>query len=198
MRANVRRVLVIYKPDKTTNFHDREEIKLYVRAEVFFYKALPICLLSKNQAKRIEKHFCGIKECQCKSGIAIQLDDEGIIWGIRVESCEDSYPTLLDVLLSSKGVIWGDKLRIIERFFATEAGGICSFWNEKHRAMLPIIGRIISSRKKQELAYVLDCPKFIIEEGRKKGIRACRIDGLSIGKTNCNGCEFFIPLDKCT
>ncbi len=187
MRIKVNRIMVLYKPDKINNSHDRDELKLYPSKEVFIWNDQPICLLSKYQAKRLEKHFCGINGCQCTSGAAIQLDEEGNLWGIRVDWCENSWNILLEVLLESNGVIWGEKIRIIERLFAQEIDGTCSFWNDKRRAVLPIASRVISSRKKKEPAYILECPKFNKRENSP-------FDAAKI--PDCKECECFVPKSR--
>lgn len=79
-----------YCPTGINNFHNSAPISLIVSGD----KATGITCdgdvyrISTGQAKRIEKHFCGVAGCRCAAGAVQQLNEAGTEWGIRVDWCE--------------------------------------------------------------------------------------------------------------
>lgn len=70
------------------NFHGAGDIKILVDPEdvIQGQDGKPLYKLTKVQAKKIEKHFCGISDCRCGSGPVIEYDQDcfGLpagVWG---------------------------------------------------------------------------------------------------------------------
>jgi len=77
-----------YAPIGINNFHNSNPINLIVSGKIWTdYNDRKFYLISPNQAKRIEKHFCGISDCKCPHGAAIQLDPYGKEFGINAYCC---------------------------------------------------------------------------------------------------------------
>ena len=71
------------------NFHNQSAITLIITGKRPGWNADgDVYYVSKRQAKRIEKHFCGMKECGCPKGEVQQLDQDGTEWGIPVHNCK--------------------------------------------------------------------------------------------------------------
>jgi hypothetical protein len=80
---------IIIDPDGINNFHNCAPITVRVNGETMKYPgdfgADVVYYISKRQARRIEKHFCGITDCQCPAGgVVVQINAEGTEWGLRV------------------------------------------------------------------------------------------------------------------
>ena len=76
---------ITYEPGN--NFHNFPAIALRVTGEMTWVDG-DAFEISKNQAKRIEKHFCGISGCTCAKGHVIPLDAEGTRFAIAKKWCE--------------------------------------------------------------------------------------------------------------
>lgn len=79
---------ITYEPTGINNFHNCAPLNLFVKGEPEdnSYEG-PIYRISKSQAGKLEKHFCGIKDCQCPKGAVIHLDADETEFGIRVKWC---------------------------------------------------------------------------------------------------------------
>ena len=87
LNRRIETMKITYEPIGINNFHDSPNINLIVSGETATGFDDPVYLISKAQARRIEKHFCGITDCRCPAGAAIQLDESGTEFGIRVKWC---------------------------------------------------------------------------------------------------------------
>lgn len=78
-----------YLPTGINNFHNSTPIALNVRTDRFSYhhEDGEVYKITKSQAQRIKRHFCGIKECWCPAGAVIQLDQDGNEWAILKKYC---------------------------------------------------------------------------------------------------------------
>lgn len=66
-----------YEPTGINNFHNSSGINLIVSGELSISKMgtdEQCYKISISQAKRIEKHFCGMKDCHCSKGATIIQD----------------------------------------------------------------------------------------------------------------------------
>lgn len=79
---------IVYEPTGINNFHNCGPITLIVKGgkEADSYEG-PIYRINKAQAKRLENHFCGMSDCHCPKGAVIQLDPDGLEFGIPAKWC---------------------------------------------------------------------------------------------------------------
>ena len=71
-----------YIYDPSWNFHNAKPITVRVGKPVAGMMGRPVYLISKSQARRIEKHFCGITDCRCNSGGIGEENAEGTVFSI--------------------------------------------------------------------------------------------------------------------
>ena len=76
-------------PDGINNFHNCAPINVIVNGDEYKYpgdfNADHVYYISKYQARRIERHFCGITDCHCPAGgVVVQMNAEGTEWGLRI------------------------------------------------------------------------------------------------------------------
>lgn len=74
-------MLIKYLPAGINNFHNRPALSLRVSQKTnetgeYLY------LVSPRTAAKIERHFCGMMNCCCPHGAAIQIDQTGTRYGI--------------------------------------------------------------------------------------------------------------------
>lgn len=85
---------ISYRPTNPSNFHNTRAILLTVSGNTDTgYDGEPVYLITRAQADRISKHFCGIRECRCSAGAVQQMsaDAETSDYGIRVAWCGDGW-----------------------------------------------------------------------------------------------------------
>lgn len=71
-----------YEPTGIKNFHNTAGIVLLVSGKTLELGGENLYIINKRQAKRIENHFCGMKNCGCQKGGLYQLDADGTEFGI--------------------------------------------------------------------------------------------------------------------
>lgn len=77
----------IYAPNGASNYHNSAPITLIFTGETESVYGEDDCyIISAGQAKRINKHFCGISGCQCAQGGTIDLGQNHCI---RIAFCEE-------------------------------------------------------------------------------------------------------------
>lgn len=72
-----------YKPVGINNFHNSAPLKLYINSESTISDCGWVLPITKYQAVKIRKHFCGISGCGCPQGAVIETGENQ--FGIRVE-----------------------------------------------------------------------------------------------------------------
>lgn len=63
-----------YKYDPKFNFHNQPPIRLKIDLSQAVNEPETLIVLSKSQAKRIRKHFCGVTGCQCNGGQTYEIE----------------------------------------------------------------------------------------------------------------------------
>ena len=81
---------ITYGPVDINNFHHAPALSLIISGKktlspIGDYRVYRI---SKNQARKIANHFCGIADCHCPHGAVEILDGNGTEYGIRAAWCE--------------------------------------------------------------------------------------------------------------
>lgn len=79
---------VSYEPK--FNFHNSSPINIVIDDEDTYewsYSGKVYCI-SKAQARRIEKHFCGMSDCGCPKGDVTGLNQEGTEFGVPVKKLQ--------------------------------------------------------------------------------------------------------------
>jgi len=79
---------ITYSPTGINNFHNSSDINLIISGEITEGHSGPVYRISRGQAMKITKHFCGVIDCRCPHGAAEQLDPDGTEYGIRVGYCD--------------------------------------------------------------------------------------------------------------
>jgi len=103
---------IIIDVDGINNFHNSQPITVRVDGETVDGNGETLYRISAGQAKRIERHFCGISGCRCAAGgVTVQLDSEGATWGLRADMEDDEAPTYS--LRADSGVIVQAKSRTL-------------------------------------------------------------------------------------
>jgi len=71
---NRKKMKISYEPSGTFNYHNSPAIKLIISGEdESIYGHVDAYIISAYQAKKINKHFCGIRGCQCPQGGTIDM-----------------------------------------------------------------------------------------------------------------------------
>jgi hypothetical protein len=76
---------ITYAPTGINNFHNSRPLVLVISGREVEGDTGMLFTISKGQAKKIERHFCGVIDCRCPAGAAIQLNEVGTLFGIRSE-----------------------------------------------------------------------------------------------------------------
>jgi hypothetical protein len=79
---------ITYNPRGINNFHNADPIRILVSTIVDPDTPAPLYLITRRQAERIARHFCGVKECRCPAGGVQQMDPDGTEYAIPVKWCE--------------------------------------------------------------------------------------------------------------
>ena len=80
---------VSYLPTGINDFHNSGAINLIVSADdIDTITGYAMYRITARQARRIEKHFCGVFGCHCAHGAVQQLDADGTECGIFVKWCQ--------------------------------------------------------------------------------------------------------------
>lgn len=67
----------IYVEQGRNNFHNSRPINILIDPkDVVDYEGSRLIRISESQAKRLEKHFCGISGCVCGSGPVVEYDQD--------------------------------------------------------------------------------------------------------------------------
>lgn len=82
---------ISYKPTGVTNFHNSDAIRLVISGRKIYGSGdREVYHISRRQARRVEKHFCGISGCRCPAGGVEQLNQGGTAWGLPVRWCGEA------------------------------------------------------------------------------------------------------------
>ena len=83
---------ITYEPRGINNFHNCAPLQLVVPGKKEESPEGELYVISTDQGRKIEKHFCGMKSCGCPKGAAIQLDWDSdhrpTKYGILVNWCQ--------------------------------------------------------------------------------------------------------------
>lgn len=79
---------VNYELTGINNFHNADAISLRITGKKEQGFDGEVYIISKGQARRLEKHFCGVTGCGCAKGAIEELNAEGTAFGIPVRFCK--------------------------------------------------------------------------------------------------------------
>jgi hypothetical protein len=75
---------ITINPRGINNFHNSAPLAVRITGETVYAGEDVVYRISKRQAAKIEKHFCGITDCRCpRGGVVVELDQEGETFGLR-------------------------------------------------------------------------------------------------------------------
>jgi hypothetical protein len=82
-----------YKPEGINDFHNRYyhggNIRLRITGTEVNDGNAWLYAITRNQFKRIKRFYCGVFDCKCPAGGVTQIDEEGTVFGIKKEWCEE-------------------------------------------------------------------------------------------------------------
>lgn len=75
---------IFYEPTGIKDFHNQGGLSFRVSGET----SGDNYIISRGQARRAQKHFCGMSDCRCPAGAVQQLTEDGSEWGLPIIFCE--------------------------------------------------------------------------------------------------------------
>lgn len=79
---------IYYEPDGINNFHNSDGLHFIVSGQKLYDGEDEVYVISKGQANRAMRHFCGITDCRCPAGAVRQLNEDETLWGLPVKYCD--------------------------------------------------------------------------------------------------------------
>jgi hypothetical protein len=76
---------ISYQPQDINNFHNVGPLNLVVGGRTIDWSGRETYLISPRQARKINKHFCGITDCRCSGGATYELNEDRTGYGIPVK-----------------------------------------------------------------------------------------------------------------
>ena len=72
-------------PTGINNFHNSGPLAVRVTGQMALGMGEDLYVISRQQALRIKKHFCGVTGCRCPAGgVVVETSSDGNKFGLRI------------------------------------------------------------------------------------------------------------------